>query len=54
MKRAPARRRPRKAKALSRDAWLERKQPVNPTQFVQIQPMQIPLPPMENREVVLQ
>jgi len=26
-----------KSKALSRDAWLERKTPVNPTQFVQIQ-----------------
>jgi nitrite reductase (NADH) large subunit len=26
-----------KAKALSRDAWLEREAPVNPTQFVQIQ-----------------
>ena len=30
----------RKAKALSRDAWLEGSQPVNPTQFVQIQPME--------------
>ncbi|MBM3813539.1 MAG: NAD(P)/FAD-dependent oxidoreductase [Acidimicrobiia bacterium] len=29
-----------KAKALSRDAWLEREAPVNPTQFVQIQPME--------------
>ena len=28
-----------KAKALSKDAWLERKAPVNPTQFVQIQPI---------------
>jgi nitrite reductase (NADH) large subunit len=30
----------RKAKALSKDAWLERDTPVNPTQFVQIQPME--------------
>jgi nitrite reductase (NADH) large subunit len=30
----------RKAKALSRDAWLEGEKPVNPTQFVQIQPME--------------
>ena len=30
----------RKAKALSRDAWLEGENPVNPTQFVQIQPME--------------
>ena len=30
----------RKAKALSRDAWLERERPVNATQFVQIQPME--------------
>ena len=29
-----------KSKALSRDAWLERKSPVNPTQFVQIQPLE--------------
>jgi nitrite reductase [NAD(P)H] large subunit len=29
-----------KAKALSRDAWLEREEPVHPTQFVQIQPME--------------
>jgi nitrite reductase (NADH) large subunit len=29
-----------KAKALSRDAWLERQKPFNPTQFVQIQPME--------------
>jgi hypothetical protein len=28
-----------KAKALSQDAWLERQAPVNPTQFVQIQPI---------------
>jgi nitrite reductase (NADH) large subunit len=47
-------RRLQKSKALSSDAWLERKQPVNPTQFVQIQPMQIPLTAVENREVVLQ
>ncbi|HYP07714.1 MAG TPA: nitrite reductase large subunit NirB [Bryobacteraceae bacterium] len=30
----------RKAKALSRDAWTEGEQPVNPTQFVQIEPME--------------
>ncbi len=30
----------RKAKALSRDAWLERDEPVHPTQFVEIQPME--------------
>ncbi|HZT33009.1 MAG TPA: nitrite reductase large subunit NirB [Bryobacteraceae bacterium] len=29
-----------KAKALSRDAWLEREEPVHPTQFVQIQPLE--------------
>jgi len=29
-----------KSKALSRDAWLERDEPRNPTQFVQIQPME--------------
>jgi hypothetical protein len=40
-------RRLQKSKTLSRDAWLEREQPFNPTQFVQIQPM-------ESREVVLQ
>ncbi len=28
-----------KAKALAKDAWLERIQPVHPTQFAQIQPM---------------
>lgn len=33
-------RRLHKSKALSRDAWLEREAPVNPTQFVQIQPME--------------
>jgi nitrite reductase (NADH) large subunit len=30
-----------KSKALSRDAWLERDEPRNPTQFVQIQPMEV-------------
>ena len=30
----------RKSKALSKDAWLEREDPVHPTQFVQIQPME--------------
>ena len=34
-------RRLRKSKALSRDAWLEREAPVHPTQFVQIQPMEV-------------
>ncbi|HEV2445386.1 MAG TPA: (2Fe-2S)-binding protein, partial [Candidatus Sulfopaludibacter sp.] len=29
-----------KSKTLSRDAWLEREAPVNPTQFVQIQPLE--------------
>ena len=29
-----------KSKTLSRDAWLERKTPVNPTQFVQIQSLE--------------
>jgi len=29
-----------RSKALSHDAWIEREQPVNPTQFVQIQPME--------------
>ena len=29
-----------KAKALARDAWLEREEPRHPTQFVQIQPME--------------
>jgi nitrite reductase (NADH) large subunit len=29
----------RKSKALARDAWLEGDAPVNPTQFVQIEPM---------------
>jgi len=32
----------RKAKSMSRDAWLERDQPVTPAQFVQIQPLQQP------------
>ena len=32
----------RKAKALSKDAWLERQAPVHPTQFVQIQPLERP------------
>ena len=30
----------KKAKALSKDAWLERQEPVHPTQFVQIQAME--------------
>jgi nitrite reductase (NADH) large subunit len=30
-----------RSKELSRDAWLEREEPVNPTQFVQIQPMEV-------------
>jgi nitrite reductase (NADH) large subunit len=30
----------RKAKSLSKDAWLEREQPYHPTQFVQIQPLE--------------
>jgi len=34
-----------RSKALAKDAWLERETPVNATQFVQIQPMQIQ--PME-------
>ncbi len=29
-----------RSKAVSKDAWLEREAPVNPTQFVQIQPME--------------
>ncbi len=32
----------RKAKSMSRDAWLERDQPRTPAQFVQIQPLQQP------------
>ena len=31
-----------RSKAISKDAWLEREAPVNPTQFVQIQPMENP------------
>jgi nitrite reductase (NADH) large subunit len=31
-----------RSKALSKDAWLERETPVSPTQFVQIQPMEVP------------
>jgi nitrite reductase (NADH) large subunit len=31
-----------RSKALSKDAWLEGENPVNPTQFVQIQPMEAP------------
>ncbi len=30
-----------RSKALSKDAWSERDEPVNPTQFVQIQPMEV-------------
>ncbi len=30
----------RRSKAISKDAWLERESPVNPTQFVQIEPME--------------
>jgi len=29
-----------RSKALAKDAWLERDTPANPTQFVQIQPME--------------
>ena len=29
-----------RSKAISKDAWLEREAPVNPTQFVQIQPLE--------------
>ncbi|MBI3473233.1 MAG: nitrite reductase large subunit, partial [Candidatus Solibacter usitatus] len=29
-----------KSKALAKDAWLEREEPLHPTQFVQIQPME--------------
>jgi nitrite reductase (NADH) large subunit len=46
-----------KAKALSSDAWLERQNLVNPTQFVQIEPLsQIPMPEVkpERLESVLQ
>jgi nitrite reductase (NADH) large subunit len=31
-----------RSKALSQDAWLEGEHPTNPTQFVQIQPLQLP------------
>ncbi len=31
-----------RSKTISKDAWLERETPVNPTQFVQIQPIQSP------------
>jgi nitrite reductase (NADH) large subunit len=30
-----------KSKTLSHDAWTERDKPVNPTQFVQIQPLEV-------------
>jgi nitrite reductase (NADH) large subunit len=30
-----------RSKALSKDAWLERETPVNPTQFVQIEPLEM-------------
>ncbi len=30
----------RRSKAIAKDAWLEREEPVNPTQFVQIQPLE--------------
>lgn len=30
-----------RSKALAKDAWLERETPVNATQFVQIQPMEV-------------
>jgi nitrite reductase (NADH) large subunit len=30
-----------RSKALAKDAWLEREEPVHPTQFVQIQPMEV-------------
>lgn len=46
-----------KAKALSSDAWLERQNPVNATQFVQIEPLsEIPLAEKmsEQMESVLQ
>lgn len=36
-----------KAKALSKDAWLERDTPVHPTQFVQIEPMPAVIPATE-------
>src|SRR5579871_2462812 len=37
-----------RSKAISKDAWLERETPFHPTQFVQIQPMDRPVP-MEAR-----
>jgi nitrite reductase (NADH) large subunit len=37
----------RKAKALAKDAWLEREQPVHPTQFVQIKPLEHNFEPLE-------
>jgi len=40
-----------KAKALSSDAWMERQSPVNPTQFVQIEPMEA-RPPMARSEAM--
>jgi nitrite reductase (NADH) large subunit len=30
-----------KSKALSRDAWTERETPLSPTQFVQIEPLEV-------------
>ena len=33
-----------RARALAKDAWLERETPVNATQFVQIQPLEMPVP----------
>ena len=30
-----------RSKALAKDAWLEREAPVNPTQFVQIKPLEV-------------
>ena len=30
-----------RSKALAKDAWLEREAPVHPTQFVQIQPLEV-------------
>ena len=36
-----------RAKKLSKDAWLERLSPRNSTQFVQIQPMEVPVPTTE-------
>jgi len=42
----------RKSKALSSDAWLERENPVNPTQFVQIQPLENTNRMMETAQTV--